>query len=733
MKISNYIYAGVLSMVLAGGFVACDDDLEHYTVNAPDATVLETSASSVELRDDNLNDVVFTLSFTGSSDLKGETTTALGNGAYVLEYSLDQTFPKASTLSETIKAASGTNSKTYLGKDLNEMAQKLHATAGENTTVYFRINHAYTEKSTALGNMSNVVSLSFVPLKAVKSLLAVSKSDISEVYATLLFNEEKQIYEGEYTTPEWNFYLVDAIEGTIYGCDDDWTASEECNRSYKLVAGREIGDDYSSWFDPSKRPVTMRVNLNTMTWDWELIATDKKDLNGVSVIIVGADLGWHDEWSPEEGVVVTANGDEYTAVFENLTLTAGSGLGFRATEPAAAWIGKGGITVTEPLIEGPDNLCVTETGVYTITLKAVAEGDGSVSYSATAVMTGSASKKDLTGVYVIMVGDDLGWNDNWTPETDGVLLTANGDEYTAVFENVTVTAGSGFGFRATSPASTWVGKGGIAISDPIIEGPGNLGIAETGIYTFTFKAVAEDDGSVSYSLSAELTGSADKKDLTGVSIIIVGADMGWHDSWTPEEGVTVTANGDEYTAVFENVTLTDQFGFRATAPAAEWIGPDAFESLGDNLYKDGNIKANEPGIYTITVTAIATADGGITYKIAAEKTGTLSAKDLTDLEQGIKGTFNDWNVVGKAKPAVEGNIYTYTISGIEMEADAQFGFDGDLNWVGKGGLTVSSDLISEDLDNLSVKEAGTYNFTLIATANDNGTVSYELKAEKTAK
>ena len=722
-------------MVLAGGFVACDDDLEHYTVNAPDATVLEQSASTIDLKDDNLNDVVYTLSFTGASNLVSETTTTLGNGAYVLEYSLDQSFPKASTISEAIKAENGANSKTFTGKELNEIAQKLHATAGENTTVYFRINHSYNANSTALGSMSNVVSLSFTPLKAAKSLLAVSKSDASVVYATLLFNEDKQIYEGEYTTPEWNFYLIDAIEGTIYGCDDDWTASEECNRSYKLVAGREIGDDYSSWFDPSKRPVTMRVNLNTMTWDWELIATDKKDLTGVSVIIVGADLGWHDDWTPEEGKVVTANGDEYTAVFENLTLTAGSGIGFRATEPASAWIGKGGITVTEPLIEGADNLCVSETGVYTITLKAVAESNGSVSYSATAVKTGSASKKDLSGVHVLMVGDDLGWNDPWDQSVaPGVLLTANGDEYTAVFENVTVTAGSGFGFRATSPASTWVGKGGIAINDPIIEGPSNLGIAESGIYTFTFKAVAEEDGSVSYSLSAELTGAADKKDLTGVSIIIVGADMGWHTDWTPDEGVKVTANGDEYTAVFENVTLTDQFGFRATAPAAEWIGPDTFESLGDNLYKDGNIKANEPGIYTITVTAIATADGGITYKIAAEKTGTLSAKDLTGKEQGIKGAFDantsDWVIIGKVAPAVNDNVYTYTIANITLAENQEFGFDGDLNWVGKGGLTVNSDLISEELGNLSVKEAGTYTFVLVATANANGTVSYALSATK---
>ena len=731
-KISLYISALALAV---GCFTACEDDKDTFTVQTPAASTVEQSVSTLVINDANLNEIVYTLNFSASDgDLKNDAGAKLGSGTYIVECSLTPDFTGA-VKSEVVTVESGNNSKSYTGTDLNTLAASLGAEAEKATTVYFRVIHTYNEKTAALGTPSNVVELNLTPCKVVPTLNVLSK-DGSEVVAKLQLNSATNLYEGEYTYKEWNFYFADALDGTVYGCDDAYTKPDDgVNRSCNIVKGRAIGDDYSMWFDPSIRPVTMKVDLENMTWTYERIATEKKDLTGVSVIIVGADLGWHDDWTPEEGTVVTANGDEYTAVFENLTLTAGSGIGFRATEPASAWIGKGGITVTEPLIEGADNLCVSETGVYTITLKAVAESNGSVSYSATAVMTGSASKKDLSGVHVIMVGDDLGWNDPWDQSVaPGVLLTANGDEYTAVFENVTVTAGSGFGFRATSPAATWVGKGGIAISDPIIEGPSNLGIAESGIYTFTFKAVAEEDGSVSYSLSAELTGAADKKDLSGVSIIIVGTDMGWHNEWTPDEGVTVTANGDEYTAVFENVALTDQFGFRATSPAAEWIGPDTFESLGDNLHKDGNIKANEAGIYTITVTAIANADGSITYKIAAEKTGDLSAQDLTDKEQGIKGAFDanssDWVIIGKVAPVVNDNVYTYTIANITLAENQEFGFDGDLNWVGKGGLTVNSDLISEDLGNLSVKEAGTYTFVLVATANANGTVSYELTAAK---
>lgn len=625
MKISNYIYIGAISMLLAGGLISCEDDLEHYTVDTPEATVLKQSTAAIELSENNLNDIVYTITFPSSSDLTSDVKTDLGNGTYVLEYSLDNSFPKSATVSEVLSAESSNNSISFTGKDLNTIAQKLGATIGKNTTVYFRINHAYNERSTTLGSISNVVELSFTPIKIAATLQAVSKEDASIVYATLVFNEDTQMYEGEYTTNEWNFYLVDPIEGTIYGCDDDWTPAEDCNRSYKLVAGREIGDKYSSWFDPSKRPVIMRVNLNTKTWDWQLIPTDKKDLTGVSIL---------------------------------------------------------------------------------------------------------------------MVGDDLGWNDGWTPsdELPGVVVTQNGDEYTAVFENMELTSTGGFGFRATEPASAWIGKGGISVSDPIIEGTNNLQVSQTGIYTITLKAVAEEDGSVSYSLSAKLTGTASKKDLSDVSIIIVGGDMGWNDPWdqsvAPGIKFTTTDNVNYY-AVFENVALTQTFGFRATAPAASWIGGGSFATISDNIAveaQSGNPYPLESGLYTITVIAIAQNDGSITYKLSAEKTGTLSVQDLTGKEQGIKGAFDasstDWVIIGKVAPDVNDNVYTYTIANIPLEENQEFGFDGDLNWVGNGGLTVNSDLISEELGNLSVKEAGTYTFVFVATANANGTVSYTLSATK---
>jgi len=215
--------------------------------------------------------------------------------------------------------------------------------------------------------------------------------------------------------------------------------------------------------------------------------------------------------------------------------------------------------------------------------------------------------------------------------------------------------------------------------------------------------------------------------------------MGWFDSWKePTEdvpGVKFTTTDDvNYTAVFKDIALTQTFGFRATAPAPTWMGASTFTTISEKLGVDGNSGnpyPTESGLYTITINAVAEDDGNITFSLMAEKTADLTAQDLSNKQQGIKGAFNNWgDVVGKVLPTVDGNEYTYTISGIEMTAGAGFGFDGDLNWVGKGDITVISTLISDSGNDLSVIDAGTYTFVLVATANANGTVSYTLSATK---
>ncbi len=620
------LYISAFALAVGSIFTSCEDDKDTLSVQVPSASTLEQDVTSVVVTEDILADVLYTLKFSASdAKLENDGNADLGYGAYLVESSLSPDF-SGNIKSEVVEIANGNNTKTYTGVDLSVLALSLGAEAEKPTSVYFRINHVYKE-NTSLGTLSNVVELNLTPFNVIPTLNVVSK-DGSQVVAKLIYNEQTKLYEGEYTYTEWNFYFVDIITGEVYGCDDDYTKPEDgVNRSYKLVKGRSIGDDYSMWFDPSIRPVTMKVDLEKMEWNYERIATEKKD---------------------------------------------------------------------------------------------------------------------LTGVTVLMVGDDLGWNDGWAPsdEIPGVVVTKDGDEYTAVFENMELTSTGGFGFRATEPAAAWIGKGGISVSEPIIEGENNLQVSETGVYTVTFKAVAEADGSISYSLSAEKTGNSSKKDLSGVSILIVGGDMGWFDSWKESTddvpGVKFTTTDDvNYTAVFKDIALTQTFGFRATAPAPTWMGASTFTTISDRLGVDadsGNPYPTESGLYTITINAVAEDDGNITFSLMAEKTADLTAQDLTNKQQGIKGAFDDnssdWVIIGKVAPVVNDNVYTYTIASITLAENQEFGFDGDLTWVGKGDVTVNSDLISEDGNALSVKEAGTYTFVLVATANNDGTISYTLDASK---
>ncbi len=618
------LYISTFALAMGSIFTSCEDDKDEFNVQVPSASTLEQSTSTIVVTEDILGDVLYTLKFSASdAKLENDVNADLGYGAYLVESSLSPDF-SGSIKSEVVEIVNGNNTKTYTGVELSVLALSLGAEAEKPTSVYFRINHTYKE-NTSLGTPSNVVELNLTPFNVVPTLNVVSK-DGSQVVAKLVYNEKTKLYEGEYTYTEWNFYFVDIITGTIYGCDDAYTQPEDgVNRSLKLEKNREIGDVYSMWFDPSIRPVTMKADLEKMEWTYERIATEKKDLTGVTVLMVGADLGWNDDWTPSD-------------------------------------------------------------------------------------------------------------------EIPGVVVTKDGDEYTAVFENMELTSTGGFGFRATEPAAKWIGKGNFTISEPIIEGANDLQVSESGIYTITFKAVAEEDGSISYSLSAEKTGSSSKKDLSGVSILIVGGDMGWNDPWdqsvAPGIKFTTTDNVN-YTAVFTDIALTQTFGFRATSPAPTWMGASAFATISDKLgvdAKSGNPYPTESGLYTITINAVAEDDGNITFSLMAEKTADLTAQDLTNKEQGIKGEFDDsssdWVIIGKVAPTVNGNVYTYTIANITLEENQQFGFDGDLTWVGKGGLTVNSDLISEDLGDLSVKEAGTYTFVLVATANNDGTISYTLDASK---
>jgi len=599
-----------------GCFTACEDDKDTFTVQAPAASTVEQSVSTLVINDANLNEIVYTLNFSASDgDLKNDAGAKLGSGTYIVECSLTPDFTGA-VKSEVVTVESGNNSKSYTGTDLNTLAASLGAEAEKATTVYFRVIHTYNEKTAALGTPSNVVELNLTPCKVVPTLNVLSK-DGSEVVAKLQLNSATNLYEGEYTYKEWNFYFVDALDGTVYGCDDAYTKPDDgVNRSCNIVKGRAIGDDYSMWFDPSIRPVTMKVDLENMTWTYERIATEKKDLTGVSIIIVGGDMGWHDSWTPDEGVEVTSNGDDtYTAVFENVVLT--KDFGFRATEPASAWLGPDNFASLGDNLVKDGNIKAKANGIYTVTVIAKAEADGSISYTVDAVKTGDLTAQDLSAKTQGIKGSFNGWT-----VVSQAAPSVNGNVYTYVMSDIEVADdGAEFGFDGDL---SWVGNGGLKVETDLVEVPesGNLKIKTAGIYTFTLVATALDDGGISYSMTAEKTGDlapTAPEDYSAVELKLVGVVSG-NEDWSNGIAKTPTVSGEnEYTYVYDNVQLVsgDKFKICKGAWEKDWgfsvlTANDSFTDDGGNIA----IADDGIGIYKITF-VINTATKAAT--ITAEK------------------------------------------------------------------------------------------------------------------
>lgn len=599
-----------------GCFTACEDDKDTFTVQAPAASTVEQSVSTLVINDANLNEIVYTLNFSASDgDLKNDAGAKLGSGTYIVECSLTPDFTGA-VKSEVVTVESGNNSKSYTGTDLNTLAASLGAEAEKATTVYFRVIHTYNEKTAALGTPSNVVELNLTPCKVVPTLNVLSK-DGSEVVAKLQLNSATNLYEGEYTYKEWNFYFADALDGTVYGCDDAYTKPDDgVNRSCNIVKGRAIGDDYSMWFDPSIRPVTMKVDLENMTWTYERIATEKKDLTGVSIIIVGGDMGWHDSWTPDEGVEVTSNGDDtYTAVFENVVLT--KDFGFRATEPASAWLGPDNFASLGDNLVKDGNIKAKANGIYTVTVIAKAEADGSISYTVDAVKTGDLTAQDLSAKTQGIKGSFNGWT-----VVSQAAPSVNGNVYTYVMSDIEVADdGAEFGFDGDL---SWVGNGGLKVETDLVEVPesGNLKIKTAGIYTFTLVATALDDGGISYSMTAEKTGDlapTAPEDYSAVELKLVGVVSG-NEDWSNGIAKTPTVSGEnEYTYVYDNVQLVsgDKFKICKGAWEKDWgfsvlTANDSFTDDGGNIA----IADDGIGIYKITF-VINTATKAAT--ITAEK------------------------------------------------------------------------------------------------------------------
>lgn len=592
-KISLYISA--LALAVGAMVTACDDDLDKYSVSdLPTTSTVESNVTDVVITDDNLGTPVCTLKFSATSDaFTASDGTSLGDGAYFLQYSLNESFDPFQH--KEIAATAGNNELSFSGMELNTFAVKLHAKYDVVTPMYFRIVHAYNSSSEVLGTPSNVVCVKVTPIE-VPIISVVSKESADIQYATLLFNAATGRFEGTYPTDDdkvktawnnaWDFYFVDT-KGTVYGCDDGWTKSSDgINHSCKLTSGREIGDGYHHWCDPAVAGCKMYFDLAKM--EWGLVGKENgntsEDENSESTVELEKDqlgIRGNGDWEKSSNATNPKIADDvYTYVIENIEIA--SEFKFYCND---RWIGVNDFATLGEGFSGEDNLSL-EAGTYTLIVVAKYNDDGTFTYeSATAIKDGLGMRG----------------NGDWDNTANIVAPTINGNVYTYVIEDVVIA--SEFKFYCKGQ---WIGVKNITTLGEGFSGEDNLSLAP-GTYKLTVVANAAEDGSLTFeSANAEQTAKADKADLTNVELGIKGnGDWG-----SLQNAATPTKTGDVYTYVISGVAISSEFKF---VYGDNWLGYSEFATKDSKFTSgEGGNLILDAGTYNFEVVLTANEDGTVT-------------------------------------------------------------------------------------------------------------------------
>lgn len=296
--------------------------------------------------------------------------------------------------------------------------------------------------------------------------------------------------------------------------------------------------------------------------------------------------------------------------------------------------------------------------------------------------------------------DQLGirGNGDWDKTSNAVNPKIADDVYTYVIENVEIS--DAFKFFCNDK---WIGVKDITDLSENISGDDNLSL-DAGTYTLI--------------IVAKLNG----EEFTYESATAVKDGLGirGNGDWDNTSNIVAPSiSGSTYTYVIEDINIVSAFKFYCNG---NWIGVKNIATIGDGFSGDDNLSL-APGTYNLTVIATVADDGSLTFNsVSAEQTAAAEKADLSNVELGIKGN-GDWdNLQGAVTPTKNGDVYTYVISNVAITDVFKFVY-GD-NWLGYSNFeSVDSQISSEGNDaNLGIS-AGTYTFTVVLTANDDGTVT----------
>lgn len=588
MKKLKYILS---VFAIAGLMSACEDDLEHYTVSGLTPSELSVDVTTAVLDIDKISEKVLTLTWNSS-------TLAVGGGAEAL------TIPKGGNLTLQVsktedfanyEAVEGVEKAEFTHGQLQTLANKLGLEPKIATTIYFRIASNLSTNSETL--YSNIVKVSVTPYPAPAYLYLFDQDKTSGDTIALLFSkEDNNIYNGFVGAKSWlNFTSVDN-KGIAYGTSgkNEWkfgkiTTDWDDDKKLHLWSPEPAGCYYFLEDNVAMEMSYTYISALTVSGDAEADLTfDRESVSWMGSITTTAD---------NQEIIISGDATLYNST-----------TGADAGEKTNFYFG--GTDGTLSVESAESKIIVPSAGTYVLKLD--------LKYTSTKriwtyeFLTGEIDMhKDLSNTSILVVGGDMGWYDNWEPseETPGVKFTKTADyEYEAKFTGVGLT--QGFGFRTTAPISDFLGSSAFTtVSDNLDVSGSNPAATVAGVYTLTVKAVCNDDGTITYSLTAEKTGDLPRADLSNVKFAIAG---GFNDWSTTANAVSPTGPDENfvYTYTFSDIVI-DNTNFKFTDKST-WLGGTI-----DNLSTDGGNISLSNGTYDIVFKATANADGTVSYSATA--------------------------------------------------------------------------------------------------------------------
>lgn len=353
MKRLNYLYIGALSMLLSGGLVSCEDDLEHYTVEGLTPTSdFALSESKVQIDEENLSEEVLKLNYTKSDLRLTNSSEAISmDGGYILVQA-----SKSESFSD-YKTFAGSNLSSLKGDDLNKMATALGLQPNTEGVMYLRLVSSYGQNSEVSYN-SNVVKLNVTPLEIDSHWAYIYTKDADEKFTVkssqyLFSSDNDGKYQGFINAEAWLNFGVMTEDGTLYGSGpDNWTFLSYSAGGDHFWLTAKAGCYYFTMDTKNTSQLADAYLINSLSCGG--------DINNASMVYDAAKSAWYAYIVvPKDNSNVTISGTAEHYQSSQADADEIVNVGFSGTQNAVKFsLGEEGTGVTIP-----------EKGTYKITLK----------------------------------------------------------------------------------------------------------------------------------------------------------------------------------------------------------------------------------------------------------------------------------------------------------------------------------------------------------------------------